>query len=84
MKSNGGKFCAKPFLFAISWAYLPMASKLGVALTGNPPPTPQCAAHSFAQRGFLRRLGPFRVACQRSMECRKHSRCFALNFPPFS
>ena len=32
MKSNGGKFCAKPFLFAISWAYLPMASKLGVAL----------------------------------------------------
>ena len=61
MKSNGGKFCAKLFLFAISWAYLPMASKLG-------------ASHLKQSRHY----GKFHL-----MKCRKHSRCFALNFPPF-
>ena len=33
-----------------------------VAFQGTPPPTPQCAAHRSAQRGFLRRLEPFRGA----------------------
>ena len=33
-----------------------------VAFQGTPPPTPQYAAHRSAQRGFLRRLGPFRGA----------------------
>ena len=49
-------------MFVIPWTYAPVASKLGVALQGNPPPTPLYAAHRFAQRGFPRRLGPFRVA----------------------
>ena len=49
-------------IFVIPWTYAPVASKLGVALQGNPPPTPLYAAHRFAQRGFPRRLGPFRVA----------------------
>jgi hypothetical protein len=31
-----------------------------VAFQGTPPPTPQYAAHRSAQRGFPRRLGPFR------------------------
>jgi hypothetical protein len=53
---------AKPKTLAISWVHLPVASKLRVALQGNPPPTPLYAAHRFAQRGFPRRLGPFRVA----------------------
>ena len=53
---------AKPKTLAISWVHLPVASKLGVALQGNPPPTPLYATHRFAQRGFPRQLGPFRVA----------------------
>ena len=60
-ESNKKDF-AKPKTLAISWVHLPVASKLGVALQGNPPPTPLYAAHRFAQRGFPRRLGPFRVA----------------------
>ena len=47
---------------AILWIHEPVASTLKVALQGTPPPTPQCAAHRSAQRGFLRRLGPFRGA----------------------
>ena len=49
-------------MFVIPWTYAPVASKLGVALQGNPPPTPLYAAHRFAQRGFPRRLGPSRFA----------------------
>jgi hypothetical protein len=60
-ESNKKDF-AKPKTLAISWVHLPVASKLRVALQGNPPPTPLYAAHRFAQRGFPRRLGPFRVA----------------------
>ena len=44
-------------MLAISWTHVPVASKLEDALQADPPPTPQCAAHRSAQRGFPRRLG---------------------------
>ena len=59
-----------------------------VAFQGTPPPTPQYAAHRSAQRGFPRRLGPFRgtletlngVPWKRSMKYRNRFLWFASVF----
>ena len=54
-------------MIAISRTHSPVASKLEIALRGNPPPTSSLRTLTlFALLGIVR-LGPFRVVPQRSM-----------------
>ena len=59
---SSGKELAKPYTITIPWTHSPVASKLEVALKGNPPPTSSLRTLTlFALLGVVR-LGPFRAA----------------------
>ena len=76
-----GKDIAKTSRIAIPWTHVPVASKLEVAFHGNPPPTSSlCTLTLFALLDVVR-LGPFRVASQRSIKCGNPFLYFTHVFP---
>ena len=62
LKLLSGKANAKLFAIVILWTYSPMASKLEVALQGNPSPTSSLRTLTLFALLDVVRLGPSRVA----------------------
>ena len=78
LNSNAGEGNAKLFPFAISWTYSPVASKLEVALQGNPSPTSSLRTLTlFALLGVVK-LGPSRVAQSTLNEMKQSLLMFCL------
>ena len=81
LNSSAGEDNAKLFPFAISWTYSPVASKLEVALQGNPSPTSSLRTLTlFALLGVVK-LGPSRVAQSTLNEMKQSLLMFCLCLP---